>query len=328
MKTSVSLLALALLCGSATDALAQSAGAAAPPRIRLAPEFVPGSVRRYQMEVRTATESRRSGLVEDPQAASQLEITWNVTVRIEVLPPDAAIPRRTRLRTTYEKSAATVRSDSFDPQAAAVGEQYEKLQGRIVEFALEPDGKVGDVKGLDEIVTDPQSARAARESLTQLASGAGAPKEEIAPGQTWNSERAATEAPLAGVVWRTESSYVRDEPCRLPAELAGSAGALAGETCAVIVTRFTVAQPRALRDPTPEEYRRRGLHTSGTWSGSGESLSYISRRTGWVVSVTQSATQEMDVTIATSDGQSSVRYAGRVRSQSHISLLPDATAPR
>jgi hypothetical protein len=31
----------------------------------------------------------------------------------------------------------------------------------------------------------------------------------------------------------------------------------------------------------------------------------------------------MDVTVSTADGESSVHYAGRVRSQSQITLLPD-----
>ena len=61
------------------------------------------------------------------------------------------------------------------------------------------------------------------------------------------------------------------------------------------------------------------------------SLAYVMLGTGWVVSITQSGTEEMDVTVSTADGASGVRYAGRVRSQSQITLLPDslaAPAPR
>ncbi len=102
---------------------------------------------------------------------------------------------------------------------------------------------------------------------------------------------------------------------------------MAGETCAVILTRYEITQPHPPRDATPEDYRKRGLRTAGRWTGSGESLSYVSLRTGWVVSVTQSGTEEMDLTVSTADGSSGVRYAGRVRSQSQVTLLSEAAAP-
>ena len=113
---------------------------------------------------------------------------------------------------------------------------------------------------------------------------------------------------------------MRNEPCR-PSNPSD------GEQCAVILTQLQMSQPRPVRDPTPEDYRARGLRTSGTWSGSGESLTYISLRTGWVVSSTQSGSEEMDVTVASAEGETSVRYAGRVRSQSQLSLLPQPVAP-
>jgi len=325
--------------------VAQAGRAAQPQPVRLVPQFVPGRVFRYQMEFRTTTESRRTGLVEDPQAASQLEVSWGAVVQVEVLSTASALASSgvgssnagtvggAHLRTTYQKVVATARSDTYDPAAAAMAEQYRKLEGRAITFTLGLDGKVGDVQGLDETVVDPRAAEAAREWLGQLAVGAAGPREGIAPGQKWSSELPATSAPIAGLIWRTESTYLRDERCRAPANPAApadaqaSAGSSPAEPCAVILTRFEIAQPRPLRDPTPEEYRKRGLRTAGKWSGSGETLSYVSLRTGWVVSITQSGTEEMDVTVSTADGESSVRYAGRVRSQSQITLLPESSAP-
>ncbi len=319
---------------------AQTRGGAGPAqRVRLVPQFVPGRVFRYQMDFRTTTESRRTGLVEDPQAASQLEISWGGTVRVEVLgaepgsPPSGAGASGARLRTTYEKVLATARSDSYDPEAAAMAEQYRKLEGHSITFTLGADGKVSEIKGLDDIVADPRAAEAARNWLAQLAVGASAPGEGIVPGQKWSSELPGTSAPIAGLFWRTESTYLRDERCRTLTDAGASAtgrtppGSSLLETCAVILTRFEIVQPHPPRDPTPEDYRRRGLRTAGKWSGSGESLSYVSLRTGWVVSITQSGTEEMDVTVSTADGESSVRYAGRVRSQSQITLLPESSAP-
>lgn len=308
--------------------------AAEPPqRVRLAPKFVPGSVLRYQMEFRTTTEGRRTGLVEDPQAPAKLELAWGAVLRVEVLraePP--GVGGGTRLRATYEKSVATARSDTYDPEGAAMEEQYRKLEGRAVEFTLDAEGKVGEVSGLEEILADEKTASAAREWLGQLAMSASLPREGIAPGQKWSSEQPATTIPLAGLVWRTEFTYPRNERCH-PAGSASASGSdpFASETCAVILTRFEMTQPHALRDPTPEGYRSRGLRTAGKWDGSGESLSYVSLRTGLLVSLTQSGTEEMDVTVSTADGASGVRYSGRVHSQSQITLLPDsspAPAPR
>ncbi len=306
---------------------AQARRGAEPQRVRLAPQFRPGLMLRYQTEFRTSTDSRRTGVVEDPQAPTQLEITWGAVVRLEVLSvePDAVghPAGRTRLRTTYEKSVATTRSDTYDPEGAAMEEQYRKLEGKTVEFTLNADGTVSDVQGLQGIIADERAASTAREWLAQLATGASLPKEGIVPGQKWSSEQPAKAAPLAGMVVRTESTYLRDERCR-PAPVAGaiSSHAQPEETCAVILTRFEMTQPRALRDATPEDYRKSGLHTAGKWLGTGESLTYVSLRTGWVVSITQSGTEEMDVTVSTANGQSAVRYAGHVRSQSQVTLLP------
>ena len=64
------------------------------------------------------------------------------------------------------------------------------------------------------------------------------------------------------------------------------------------------------------------MRTAGKLSSSGESLSYISRKTGWIVRVTQSSSEEMDVTITATDGGSKLRINGRVESATHINLLP------
>jgi hypothetical protein len=347
-------LMLVLTCASRAGAQAPAARqgrpkpparVARPPQpVRLLPQFVPGRVFRYEMDFRTTTESHHTGLVEDPQAASQLEISWSAVVRVDVLgvepapvspapgPSGAAGFGHARLRTTYEKVAATARSDAYDPEAAAIAEQYRKLEGRSVTFTLGADGKVSDVAGLEDIVADPRAAEAARQWLAQLAVGASAPEQGIVPGQKWSSEMPANSAPLAGLFWRTESNYLRDEPCRSLADLGTGVTPAPGdssftENCAVILTRFEIVQPRPQRDPTPEDYRKRGLRTSGKWNGSGESLSYISLRSGWVVSITQSGTERMDVTVSTADGESSVHYAGQVRSQSQITLLPEPSTP-
>jgi len=305
--------------------------------VRLVPQFTPGQMLRYSMEFRTTTEGSSAGLIEDPQAPLRREISVTAVVRLEVLdvqPEQRAghfasvrTRGRIRLRATYEESAATSRSDSFDPESAAIEEQYRKLEGRSIEFTLDPDGKVREVEGLKEVFPDERVAGAARDWLSQLALGAALPPQGIAPGQKWSSEHTPNFAtPLARMVWRMESTYLRNEPCRPAGAVEAGPADEADETCGVVLTRFEIAQrsPRSAgRDATPEEYRKRGLRTAGKWNGSGESLSYISLRTGWMVSVTQTGSEEIDITIATAAGESRVRYMTRLRTQSHITLIDE-----
>src|SRR5216684_7443963 len=102
--------------------------ATSPPRVSLSPRFSPGQSFRYRMEFETTTATTRSGLAKDPQGPSKLVITWDATVLMEVLPPSAAAPDGVRLRTTYEKSTASVHSDTFDPAADQTQSQYQRLE--------------------------------------------------------------------------------------------------------------------------------------------------------------------------------------------------------
>jgi hypothetical protein len=300
----------------------------APERVSLSPRFSPGQVFRYEMEFETTTATSRSGLVTDPEGPSKLVITWDATIRLEVLPAEASAPDGARLRTTYEKSTAKVRSDTFDPAAAATQEQYQKLEGKVVEFTLDAGGKVIAVSGLAAIVDGEKAVQAAREWIAQLDAGSRAPAGGLAVGQTWSFEQPAASLPVAGMVWRTESQYLRNEVCRppnpegapVPSDAESSGSTESGETCAVILTHLNLVRPKPVRNPTPEEYRKSGVQTVGKWNGSGQSLSYISLRTGLVVSVTQTGTEEMDVTLTTAQN-GSLRYAGTILSRSQVALV-------
>ena len=342
-----------------------SQGSSALPRTNLKPRLQPGDVIRYRLELQTTSETTtHTGAISDPQGPSQLVVTWDAVVRLEVLgaPPSApeqnastqaspgvasglpqarALPAKSqalapsatqamRIRTVYEKSAATVQSDTPDPAAEGIQKQYGQLEGHSIEFTLGADGHISDVRGLEGVVSDDKARSAAEQWLAQISGKSSAPAGGIVPGQNWTSEEAAASMPLAGLFWRTDSSYVRNESCQA-ANPPGSVGAAdtpaaAGESCALILSRLTLIAPRVLRDPTPEEFRRNGLHTSGHWTGSGESLSYVSLKNGWVVSVTQTGTEEMDVTIANGTEAVSVRYAGAIRTRSDLSLLPPDSA--
>jgi hypothetical protein len=64
-----------------------------------------------------------------------------------------------------------------------------------------------------------------------------------------------------------------------------------------------------------------GLTTTGTWTGEGDTLSYLSLSSGRLVSVTQSSSEQMDFTV-THEGGDRMSYQGSVQSHSHLALLP------
>jgi hypothetical protein len=186
------------------------------------------------------------------------------------------------------------------------------------------------VSGLAEIVDGEKAVQAAREWIAQLDAGSGAPAGGVSVGQKWSSDQAATSLPVAGMIWRTESEYMRNEICHppnpdgapAPSATESAANPESTENCAVILSRLSLVRPKPVRKPTPEESRKNGVQTAGKWGGSGESLSYISLRTGLVVSITQTGTEEMDVTMTTAHN-TSMRYAGTILSRSQVALVTD-----
>jgi hypothetical protein len=320
--------------GPEKSAPAKKLNGAISPRVSLTPRFIPGETFRYEMEFETTTDTSRSGLASDPEGPSSLVVDWNATVRIDVLPADADTPGGIRLRTTYEKSAASIRSDTFDPAATETVMQYHRLEGKAVEFTLDAAGKVQYVSGLEGIIDSEKGAQSAREWIDQLSASAGAPPRGVSVWQTWSSEQPADSLPIAGLIWHTDSQYIRNEACHPPnpdvptspgaANYAADSPSVAD--CAVILASLSLVHSKAVRDPTPTDLRKNGVQSAGKWNGSAQSLLYVSLATGMVVSVTQTATEEMNVTLTT-NRNASLRYAGKISSRSHVSLVADdATA--
>jgi len=249
---------------------------------------------------------------------------------MEILPADAGTPGGIRLRTTYEKSTASVRSDTFDPAATDTQEQYHKLEGKVVEFTLDADGKVKSVTGIEGIVDSEKAAQSARAWIAQLSASAGAPPGGVSVGQTWSSQQPADTLPIAGLLWRTGSEYLRNESCRppnpdvptTPGAADSAANSQAPTDCAVILANLNLVRSKASRDPTPPDFRKNGVTSAGKWNGSAQSLLYVSLASGMVVSVTQTGTEQMDVTL-TSNHNTSMHYAGTISPRSQVALVTD-----
>jgi hypothetical protein len=329
--------------------LLPTGGGAASQRIHLTPNFTMGESFRYHIASQTTTTGTTTTPIVNPEAASQLKQVADLEVRLDVVgvqPAANATSGAARLRATYEKASASTETDAYDPAAAALDAQYNNLQGRSVEFTIEAHGKISHITGLDEAVSNPSAAAAVRAWINGFSPSANLPPEGIAIGQKWEAERPLDNTPLANLLWRTASSYLRDEPCQLSGQSTAPAqnsaatsdaahAAIPGKhtaaspapLCAVILTSFDILhRGSANADATPEDYRHNGLRTSGTWTGKGESLDTISLQTGMLLRSTQTSTQKMDFEITSALSGSKVHYAGQVESQSEITLVPNAAS--
>jgi len=326
--------------GQKSSAPRHKASGAVLPKISLSPRFVPGESFRYEMEFETTNDTSRTGFAADPQGPSSVVVNWNATIRIDVLAPEdgpAGVAGGIRLRTTYEKSTASVHSDTFDPTAAEATAQYQQLEGKVIEFTLDSARKVVEVSGIEGIADSEKAARAARDWISQLGAGANAPAGGISVGQTWSSEQPATALPIAGLVWRAESEYVGNEACHPPnpdvpsGPGAGGAGdtanANAAPDCAVILAKLSLVRPKTARETTPSELRENGVQSAGKWTGTAQSLVYISLDTGMVVSATQTGSEEMDVTL-TSSHNTTMRLRGTISTRSQVALAADDAQKR
>jgi hypothetical protein len=320
-------LSLCAILVALAGALASPLDSAPAQRHHLNPQFSVGQVLRYQISTRTTTTSNTTTPIVDTEGSSQLKQTLFIQLRIDVLavqPGATGAVGTIRLRATYEKASATSETDSYDPGADRLVDQFNKL-----------DGKLSHVAGLDDLLANPVASSTVRSSMAGLSASALFPKEGIVIGQKWSNEQPLENTPLAGLVRHTESTYVRDESVVTPVavdvapsapatnDLAAAKPSPPATACAVIVTKFEILRRGAAHgDTTPPEYIHNGLRTSGTWTGSGESLDSISLSTGFVVRSTQTASQSMDFEIVSPATGSKIHYVGQVETQSEVTLLP------
>jgi hypothetical protein len=319
-----------LAAAASVALIALSLSATAANRVHLFPKFTPGETLRYQIETRTNSNSKMETPIENPEAASKSRQTVSLILRLDVLNPLPANndpPGSVRIRATYEKSGATFESDAYDPAGSNIADQYNNLEGRSLEYTIEPDGQLSHLAGVDNLLKDPAVAENVRSWINGISSAARIPKAGIEIGQKWTTERPIEGVALGGLIWRNQSTYLHDEPCYStegpPKSATAAPPADANASCAVIITQLKINRNG---DDTPDDYARQNLDTSGTWTGSGGSLEFVSLSTGLLIHSTQDSTQNMDVEILSTRSGSKMHYTGHLESHSEISLLP-ATPP-
>lgn len=315
-------------------ALAEEAGWPAregpPKRVDLFPRLRAGEVFRYKIVSRAVTSANAQSVIVDPTAQGRSDVTVEALLRMEVLSVQPQGTRATiRLRTTWEQLGSSTQAGVPAPAEGANEMQRGSLEGKSIEFTLRPDGKVSDVSGLDSFL--PEQQKAWRDWASQVSLASAYPDKGVQRGQKWKNMEAAEEpAAVKGLIWRRESAYVRDEPCRaMQLTLQGPAeGNGEPETCAVLLTTARLEQKSSPKDATPEEYRRHDLRTSGRVQGTSETISYVSLTSGLVVRITETGQQSLDITIAKADGSNKVHYKAEAKSRSQYLLVLESPLTR
>lgn len=294
----------------------RAAAAARLPAVRL----VPGESLHYLLEYHSSIQSQSAGPIYTSSPAHSLEISVGARLRVDVLSvkDEPKQGRLTRLRVTYETCDATVQGDQYDPGAEQMQKQYRDLRGRSFEFTVDGQGRVVDLAGIKGLTTNPSAQNAMRQWLANIALPLSLGRGVLKPGKKWSRVVPFSGAPLAGLAWRTESTYRDNEPCpAVPRSPAGSHG----PGCAVIATRLESVKGKSHGGRTPLLYRRQGLKTSGRWTARGQSLNYISLATGLLSSSTATENDDVDLTVTSELSGSRLHYAGQEKSSSQIALV-------
>ena len=277
---------------------------------------------RFQSDKTVKTESK----VVAPMAPNAAQIDAHGLLRVEILDVQrqgskAAIHARGRFL-ALDSGVWLKRPGDKKPDW---DKQRVDPHGESIDFTISPDGSVNEVKGLDTLF--PEQQQAWQQWVARFALAWTLPADGMKFGEKWKSEQAEqVGAPIAGLHWARESSYVRDEPCQASQlSIMGDVSASSGppDTCAVLLTTATLKQKSSSKDATPEDFKLHELRTMGTAKGAGEIITYISLRSGLVVRATEETSQFMDVVVAKADASNRVRYNVDAKSHSEVLLVTE-----
>ena len=277
---------------------------------------------RFQSDKTVKTESK----VVAPMAPNAAQIDAHGLLRVEILDVQrqgskAAIHARGRFL-ALDSGVWLKRPGDKKPDW---DKQRVDPHGESIDFTISPDGSVNEVKGLDTLF--PEQQQAWQQWVARFALAWTLPADGMKFGEKWKSEQAEQAgAPIAGLHWARESSYVRDEPCQASQlSIMGDVSASSGppDTCAVLLTTATLKQKSSSKDATPEDFKLHELRTMGTAKGAGEIITYISLKSGLVVRATEETSQFMDVVVAKADASNRVHYNVDAKSHSEVLLVTE-----
>jgi len=265
-------------------------------RVLLTPQLKPGQALLYEVHGRLNRSVKTESRVSTFFGPQQLQGDLSSQIRVSVQKVLAGKPH----------PIATVQTEVLPVTSAQASSPA--LPGQKLTFDILGGGKLGDIKGLDDLSAEQRLIW--QFWVARFAFGWTLPPSRLKPGEKWKFEEPETsDSLIAGLVWERETTYARDDQCPV----------LPGETCAVFLTQSTLKQKSSPKDSTPESYRLHELKTLGTAKGSNQAITYISRKTGLVLRANEDVQQSMDVTVLKSDGTNGVHY--NVEAMSHLETL-------
>jgi hypothetical protein len=324
MKRSARLFIVVFLLGT-------GAVCAGDTRVKLIPELHAGQTITYLIRYRSDKNVKTESNVVAPMAPNAAQLDAHGLLQVDVLDVKqeggkTAIHARSRFRTL--DSGVWVRK----PGDKELHWQVQKVdpEGKQIEFTISSDGSVAKMTGLDALF--PEQQQAWQQWMARFATAWTLPQNGVKLGEKWKSEQPENGgAPIAGLYWARESTYVRNENCHaqqlsIKGEISPSGGA--PETCAVLLTTATLKQNSSPKDATPEAFKLHELKTRGTAKGANEIITYISLKTRLVVRATEEAHQSMDVTVAKADESNRVHYNVDAKSHSEVLLVTETLLNR
>jgi hypothetical protein len=302
------------------------AAKARPARVNLFPRVQAGQTLSYQVSYYSDKHVKTGSRVVVATPDDSVKVDVSALLRLEVLSVQAQGDRaiiHARTKVDVLNSDSHFKVPNIDPPAAQA--QRQDPDGKFIEFTILPDGRLDQVAGLDAL--SPEQQQAWQEWASRFLLAAGFRTTGVRIAQKWNSEQAEKSAsPIAGLRWIRESSYVRDEPCRpvrLTVQGSVAPSEAEPETCAVILTTAALKQ-NPDKNGTPEDFKLHELRTVGTAHGTNRIITYISLKTGILIRATEESTQQMNVTVAKTDGSNRVRYDVNAKSRSEVLLVSES----
>src|SRR3989442_299765 len=183
-------------------------------RINLLPKLQPGQTITYLIRFQSDKNVKTESKVVAPMAPNAAQIDAHGLLRVEILDVQqagskTAIHARGRFL-TLDSGVWLKRPGDKKPDW---DKQRVDPHGKSIDFTISPDGSVNEVKGLDTLF--PEHQQAWQQWVARFALAWTLPADGMKFGEKWKSEQAEQAgAPIAGLHWARESSYVRDEPCQ------------------------------------------------------------------------------------------------------------------
>jgi hypothetical protein len=289
-----------------------------------APSFKPGDKFFYRVHLKIDRDVKAKSALFLQQVPLQANMDVQGILQVEVLPSEVSPSPGVRLRTWFLTLVSDV---SVRPRGSNSGEanvQRVPAENKSIDCAMGNSGEIDQITGLDALA--PEQQQAWREWATRFSAAFLIASEKRKRGEKWSSdELESSPSPIAELRWQKKSQYVQDESCA-PLKFTRSGEfqrAANSDSCAAIVSTATLLQKSSPKDATPPDYKQHNLRTSGTASGTNDVLLSISRKTGYLIRASQTATQKMDAIIALADGSTQVHYNITATATSSVEFVTD-----